>query len=130
MKYDPLIEPDPERWLETDEAERLHLVLAYHRRVGVELPNEHLHSVIHTIVENQAAHGDKTPVAQTLGRLMNEGLDRHNAIHAVGSVLVNHLWELMNSDVSETDDLHAVYFDQVRDLTAQKWLDEYEEMEN
>ena len=57
MKYDPLVEPDSKRWLEADEMERLNLVLKYHRRTRVELPNEHLHTAIHLTVENQAALG-------------------------------------------------------------------------
>jgi len=51
------------------------------------LPDETLHASIHVIVENQAALGDDTPVAGAIERLMAEDIDRHEAIHAVGSVL-------------------------------------------
>jgi hypothetical protein len=46
------------------------------------------HAANHVIVENQLAMGDATVVPATLARLMQEGLDRHDAIHAIGSVLV------------------------------------------
>ena len=129
MKYDPLVEPDSKRWLEADEMERLNLVLKYHRRTRVELPNEHLHTAIHLTVENQAALGDETPVAQALQRLMSEGLCRHDAIHAVGSVLADHIWKSMRERTTEVTDLNEAYFNEVRDLTAQKWYDDYGDTE-
>ena len=125
MKYDPLVAPDPKEWLGTDEAERIHLVLDYHRRMGIELPNEHLHAAIHTVVENQAALGDETPVEQALRRLVGEGLDRHEAIHAVGSVLVEHIWELMGGGDWGGGDFGAAYFEAVRRLTARGWIERY-----
>ena len=39
------------------------------------------------IVENQVALGDAFAARAVLLRLMAEGLDRHEAIHAIGSVL-------------------------------------------
>ena len=128
MKYDPLVEPNSERWLEADETEKLHLVLDHHKQTSVELPNERLHALIHMVVENQVALGDETPVAQTLRRLMDEGLSRHDAIHAVGSVLADHIWELMSKG-SEATNLGVDYFDEVRNLTAQKWFDKYGDIE-
>jgi len=47
-----------------------------------------MHGVAHVIVENQIAAGDSTVEPVTLARLMREGLDRHDAIHAIGSVLM------------------------------------------
>jgi hypothetical protein len=40
------------------------------------------------IVENQVALGDTFAARAVLLRLMAEGLDRHEAIYAIGSVLV------------------------------------------
>jgi hypothetical protein len=40
----------------------------------------------HVVVENQVALGEATSVPEALDRLINEGLDRHDAVHAVGSV--------------------------------------------
>ncbi len=124
MNYDPLIEPDPRQWLAMDENRRLQMVLDYHRRARLDIPNQRLHAAVHTVVENQAALGAKTPVAETLQRLMQEGLDRHEAIHAVGSVLAGHIWKWLTNPASESLDVNRL-FSEVRQLTAQKWLDEY-----
>ena len=87
-RYDPLKAPDPKEWLSLDEQERIDLVQDYHRRARVELPNATGHAIAHVIVENQIALGDELAVERTLNRLVAEGLDRHDAIHAIGSVLV------------------------------------------
>jgi hypothetical protein len=68
-----------------DEQEQMMLVMEYHRQAGVELPNETIHAVMHVVVENQIGLGDELSAQATLERLMREGLDRHEAIHAVGS---------------------------------------------
>ena len=38
---------------------------------------------------------DELPVRRTAQRLMSEGLDRHDAIHAIGSVLAGNIHDLM-----------------------------------
>ena len=83
--YDPMKAPDPEWWLLLSEDDRNGLVLEYHRLARVEVPNATLHAAFHVIVETQAAMGDELPVARTLARLQIEGLDRHDAVHAIGS---------------------------------------------
>jgi hypothetical protein len=86
MQYDADEQPDPDVWLELDETERLDLVSDYHRRTGVQLETPELHAMAHVVVENQVALGEATSVPEALDRLINEGLDRHDAVHAVGSV--------------------------------------------
>ena len=85
-RYDPLKAPDPQEWLSLDEQERLDLVEDYHRRARINLPNEKLHAIAHAVVENQIALGEELNVERTLRRLMAEGLDRHDAVHAIGLV--------------------------------------------
>ena len=94
-QYDPLVAPDPQEWLDIDESERIALVEEYHRRARVQLPNAQIHATVHTVIENQAALGDETPVRRALDRLMFEGLDRHDAIHAIGLVFTEHVNEAM-----------------------------------
>ena len=77
-----------------DEAERIGLVTDFHRRAPIRLPNAQVHAVFHVIIENQLAMGDEIPVARTHDRLMSEGLDRHEGIHAIGSVLAVHVAEI------------------------------------
>jgi hypothetical protein len=68
-------------------SERIDRVIDCHRRVRFKRPNVRLHAIMHVVVENQILLGDEAPVASTLARLMAEGLERHNALHAVVSVL-------------------------------------------
>ena len=79
MQYDADEHPDPDTWLELDESERIDLVIDYHRRTGVQLENPQYHAIAHVVVENQVALGEATSVPETLNRLMDEGLDRHDA---------------------------------------------------
>jgi hypothetical protein len=124
-RYDPLKPPDPEAWLALDELERVNLVRQYHVRARVKLPNDKVHAVIHATIETQAAMGDELPVRKTLARLIEEGLDRHDAIHAVGSVLAHHLFELMHSE-DTPEDPNPAYYAALEKLNAEDWLAEFE----
>jgi hypothetical protein len=124
IRYDPALAPDPARWLELDEGERIPLAEAYHRRAQIEVPNDKVHAIIHVVVENQVALGDELPVRQAIERLMGEGLDRHDAVHAVGSVLTAYLHDLLTADAPQPDRLEA-YKKDVERLTAESWRAEF-----
>ena len=119
-RYDPQHAPDPEAWLALDEAERTELVLQYHRRARVKLPNARLHATIHVVVENQVALGDEIPVRRTLERLRAEGLDRHDAVHAAGSVLAKRIYDLLKEGVPGGDP-NEPYWAELESLTAEGW---------
>jgi len=121
-RYNPLSAPNAERWLAEDHAEKLARVLRSHRRERLDASQLKVHAILHTIVENQIALGDATPVPEAIDRLMAEGLDRHEAIHAVASKLTEHLWDILHVETQPSDDLHEAYFDAVRQLTAEEWL--------
>jgi len=118
--YDPDASRDSAEWLGTDEGERIELVSSYHRRHHVRLPNAQLHAVIHVIVENQLALGEPV-VVETLARLQGEGLSRHDALHAIGSVLATDIYQLMQGDSEATADLYRRYLEKLRNLTAATW---------
>ena len=120
QRYDPLEAPDPKEWLELGEQERIDLVRDYHRRARIRLPNENLHATVHAIVEAQIALGDETPARRTTQRLMDDGLDRHEAIHAIALVLVEFMRDLMNAPESGTDP-NAPYFAALERLTVDDW---------
>jgi hypothetical protein len=128
-EYDPLIEPNAAEWLALDEQERIDLVVAYHEFAGIRVPNATAHAIIHAVVENQIAEGDTLPVKRTAQRLMREGLDRHDAIHAIGSVLVGHMNDLMREVRSNVQsagrdsdaDPNTRYFAELEHLTADGW---------
>src|SRR5262245_33464432 len=87
MRYDPARPVDAEEWSQLVEGEQIELVVEYHRQARIRIPNLRLHAGLHVTVENQVLLGDETPVAATIERLIGEGLDRHDAIHAIASVL-------------------------------------------
>jgi hypothetical protein len=118
--YDPDASPVPTTWLQTDEGERIELVSVYHRRNNVKLPDAKLHAVIHVIVENQIALGEAV-VIDTLARLQHEGLGRHDALHAIGSVLADNLYELMQEDHVSADKPYRAYLERLQKLTAGSW---------
>ena len=59
-------------------------------------------------------------------RLRSEGLSRHDTIHAIASVLLVHLDELMTSpaaaDSAEALEATAKYYMELDNLTAKAWL--------
>ena len=122
--YDPLRAPDPREWQSVDEAQRISLVKAYHRRTRAKLPDAQAHATIHVIVENQIAMGDEIPVRATLERLMREGLDRHNAVHAIGCVLTNHLQHVLHQP-RERENPEYPYFVELKSFTAAKWYKDF-----
>jgi hypothetical protein len=121
--YDPLNAPDPDDWQAMREDECMALVMEHHREAGVELPNEQIHAVIHVVVENQIALGDETSVRATLARLMREGLDRHEAIHAIGSVLMDFVQDLLGGDAPPESNQR--YDEGLGKLTAAGWLEAF-----
>jgi hypothetical protein len=122
-EYDPFAAPDADDWLALNERERLRLVEDYHRRKRVRLPNLTVHAIIHVVVENQIAMGEQVPI-RTLQRLISERLDRHDAIHAIGSVLMAYLNELMRqveAGTASDADPNAAYHTELERLTAKSW---------
>jgi hypothetical protein len=122
-EYDPFTAPDAEEWLALGEQERMDLIEDYHRRKRIRLPNLKVHAIIHAVVENQIALGEQVPI-RTLRRLISEGLDRHDAIHAIGSVLIVHLSDLMRQVEAGTTsdaDPNAPYYAELERLTAKSW---------
>ena len=122
-KYDADRAPDPARWLAEDEQQRISIIDRYHRRHGFRAPRPQLHIAIHMVVENQIALGDEMPVAETVQRLMGEGLSRHEAIHAVGAVLAKFLQDAIHSESGEPD--NEAYNREVSALTKERWYAEY-----
>jgi hypothetical protein len=120
QRYDPLEAPDPEEWLALDEQERIDLVLNYHRKARIRLPNAKVHAIVHAMVETQIALEDETPARRTAQRLMDEGLDRHEAIHAIGWILIEFMSDLMDEPESRAEP-NAPYFTALERLTVEDW---------
>ena len=122
-RYDPEVAPDAEGWLGLDEGERLLLVEWYHRDARVNIPKaaRRLHASMHVVVENQLASNDE-PVVRALAHLMKEGLSRHDAVHALGSVVAENIYDIIKvKDAPETS--RARYYAAIERLTAATWRD-------
>jgi len=118
-RYDPAREPNAKDWELLDEQERIDIVARRHRQDRVKLPNEILHASIHVVVENQLAMGIQD-VRDALQRLMAEGLNRHDALHAVGMVLSGHMFELLKGKSEAAQPIER-YYEELRKLTAESW---------
>jgi len=119
--YNPECMPEPASWLELDEQERIVLVETYHRVARIKLPNVTAHAALHAIVENQIAL-NLDPVVRAMHRLGKEGLTRHDAVHAIGSVVAEHLFDMLKTN--QNDDaaaLQARYYAAVERLSAASW---------
>ncbi len=117
--YHPSQTPSPEEWLELDESLRTDLVRKSHEVAGIEFKEgaENIHSIIHVIVENQLAMNVE-PVPTTISRLTRQGLSRHEAIHAIGAVLSEDLFEVMKNNQEHNIKKYRRRLDK---LTAKRW---------
>jgi uncharacterized protein YoaH (UPF0181 family) len=78
--------------------------------------------MVHMVVEKQIAMGDELPVAVAVQRLMGEGLSRHEAIHAVGSVLMGYLSDGLRTEAGPDNE---AYNREIRALTRERWYAKY-----
>ena len=117
--YDPMVAPEPKEWLAMDEGERLKLVEDYHRRKKIRMPNVRAHASFQAIVENQIAMGSESPAADKLRELMREGLDRHEALHAIASVVGRMFYGVMKNEI--TGDPNVWYAKELKKLTKKSW---------
>ena len=118
-RYDPDHAPNPEQWLALDEQERIRLAEEHHRLARTKLPNLKAHALFHAIVENQLAE-KLEPAVRAMARLMAEGLTRHESVHAIASVVAEHLYALSNGK-ADVGNSQAIYNAAVERLTAKNW---------
>jgi len=118
-RYDPEKTPPAEEWLALEEEERQHLIERYHRKARIRLPNVRMHAMFHVVVENQLAM-EEPPVVRALHRLRSGGLTRHDAIHAIGLVLAEFMYDIYKGGVSGNPE--ESYYPALEQLTAESWL--------
>ncbi len=126
MRYDPDKGPEAKKWLALDEGEGIELVRRYHRQAGIKVPRLLVHSALHATVETQIAMGIGA-VCAALDRLRKDGLSRHDAIHAIASVLAWEMNKALQHESDETVDLNELYERELDKLTAAEWLAESDE---
>jgi hypothetical protein len=118
-RYDPDHTPNPDEWLGLDEQARIRLAEEHHRLARVKLPNLKAHAMFHVIVENQLAENLES-VVRAMDRLKEEGLSRHDAVHAIASVVAEHSHNLFNAK-ADPNNSQAIYNAAVERLTAKGW---------
>lgn len=118
-KYNPQIEPNKQIWLNTSEDERIDMVREYHKK-NDDLEDDALtiHSAIHVIVENQLAMGIEL-LPETITKLIRQGLERHEAIHAVGAIISENIFDLVRGNKSEFSPKQ--YRNKLDKITAKRW---------
>lgn len=121
-RYNPEQAPEPQTWLELDEQERIDLIREYHDENDDGTLSEDdarsMHNVLHGLVETQLAENVE-PVPATLAKLQRQGLKRHEAVHAVGAVLIEGLYKVMQGQ--ETEFHPRQYRRRLDKLTAKRW---------
>ena len=119
-RYDPNQAPKPKAWLALDESERICLVERYHRQAGIDLPHERGHAMFHAVIKTQLALADPAAAPRALQRLRQQGLTRHEALHAIGAVLARHIGNVLQPG-GETGDARGRYVADLEGLSADSW---------
>ncbi|MBI5509545.1 MAG: DUF1841 family protein [Deltaproteobacteria bacterium] len=113
--YDAQQGPDADLWRILEEEERLRAVVEHHRQLKgahARLESIQAHAAMHVAVENQLADDQPLAVRVTMRRLVDGGLNRHEAVHAVGAVTARHLLAILQKKGTWDE---AAY---IRDLNA------------
>ncbi len=122
--YDPMQAQDAAAWLDTPPEERVRLVTEYHAAAGMSGTGLRVHCGLHVTVENQIAQRDPPETAEKLRQLMAQGLDRHQAVHAIASVVLAHMRKMIGrtADRPGREALAATYVSGLKRMNARKWL--------
>ncbi len=98
--YDAALGPDPGVWLNLDQGDMILAIEHHHVRERLRSRSSglHSHAVVHMAVETQLAEDHPSESRQALERLRAQGLDRHEAVHALGAVFSAHLGQAVRTD--------------------------------
>jgi hypothetical protein len=121
--YTPSIQPSAQEWLATEEIDRIRLVREYHESSDDEVDDLdesglEIHSAIHVLVENQIALGVEF-LPETMAKLIRQGLDRHDALHAIGAIISQDIFEILKGNGKEFSPKR--YRAKLEKITAKRW---------
>jgi hypothetical protein len=120
--YNPDVDPDPRDWLALPELERIRLAQNYHVSARMKVPSMKAHATMHAAVENQIATG-YGPSKRAVLRLQSEGLSRHEAIHAIASIVAQFIYELHQEQTAEQQaSFQSRMGEAIERLHAKQWL--------
>jgi len=104
-KYNPNESVDSKNWLDLE--------------LAVEALN--VHSTIHVLVENQLAMGVEL-IPETIAKLIRQGLNRHEAIHAIVAIISEDIFDLLKGNAEDFS--QKKYRRKLEKITAKRWLKE------
>ena len=110
------------------ESGRIRLVERYHRPAGVKVKGlgERVHALFHAVIENQVALANPAAAPRALQRLQQEGLTRHEALHAIGAVLARHIGHARPPG-GGAGDARGRYAADLEGLSADSWRQRFAE---
>ena len=112
-----------EGWLTVPEEEQMERVSKYHElttKPGQKPPNVRRHVGMHVLVEQQLASGVPQEATKALARLRKDGMSRHDAVHAIGFILTEHMQRAMETQQPVDE---AAYARELSGLTLAKWVE-------
>ena len=80
--------------------------------------NPRLHIAIDTVIETQIAKNDPVEAREAYLKLLDVGVDPHEARHAIGRVLLDLIFQIMQNRLAS--DPNEFYFKQLRELKRKK----------
>ena len=120
--YNPLIEPNKDEWLESSEYDRIDAVREFHENSNDDEFEEDdalsIHCTLHVIVENQLAMSVEL-IPETIAKLTRQGLDRHEAIHAIGAIICEDIFYIVQG--KKTEFSPKQYRKRLGKITAKRW---------
>jgi hypothetical protein len=122
LGYDAAVGPEPAAWRALDERERLSRVARFHNETlpAAQMPpSMQRHAAMHVLVESQLADARPAEAPAALRRLMDEGMSRHEALHAVGWLTTEHMRRAMDAQRPVDE---AAYAADLATLTVRSWL--------
>ena len=81
--YDPSVPQSHDDWLKLSPSDRMRVAKNFHESASIKVSKDHAY--LHVLVENQIACGSRS-VVRALDRLQQDGMGRHDAIHAIAAV--------------------------------------------
>ena len=118
--YDPSKQLNSDEWLYLEESERISLVRIFHEALDDDLPEDaiEMHTMFHVIVENQLAEKVEL-IPETITKLTRQGLDRHEAIHAIAAIVSEDIFDLWKGNKKEFSPKQ--YRRKLENITAKRW---------
>ena len=121
--YDANVSPAAEYWLPLDEFHRITQVEDYHRSLEEPVGDhssdqERLHATAHVLVENRILEHEHLTV-NAMHRLIRQGLSRHEAIDAIGAVLIEEVFEILKTGNGKKASQRCHH--RLEKLTAERW---------